>query len=151
MWIFFSIFSAISCMSWSFFPYIFYSCFFSKGARNIYWVSLKQGISNNQSTPVFLPGESHGRTSLVGYSPRGRKESDTTEWLHLTSPHLTLWKYFTQIIEQITFGKVKYNWKTDIQEICSELKMTWQSRFIFIFIIWLWKGCLYKCIFFWHL
>ena len=36
-----------------------------------------------QSTPVFLPGESHGRKSLVGYSPRGRKESDTTEQLHL--------------------------------------------------------------------
>ena len=32
-----------------------------------------------QPTPVFLPGESHGRRSLVGYSPRGRKESDTTE------------------------------------------------------------------------
>ena len=37
-----------------------------------------------QSTPVFLPGESHGRRSLVGYSPWGRKESDTTERLHLT-------------------------------------------------------------------
>ena len=35
-----------------------------------------------QSTPVFLPGESHGRRSLVCYSPRGRKESDTTERLH---------------------------------------------------------------------
>ena len=33
-------------------------------------------------TPVFLPGESHGQRSLVGYSPRGRKESDTTEGLH---------------------------------------------------------------------
>ena len=33
-------------------------------------------------TPVFLPGESHGRGSLVGYSPRGRKELDTTERLH---------------------------------------------------------------------
>ena len=43
-----------------------------------------------QSTPVFLPGESHGRRSLVGCSPRGRKESDTTERLHLTSPYLTL-------------------------------------------------------------
>ena len=29
-----------------------------------------------QSTPVFLPGESHGQRSLVGYSPWGRKESD---------------------------------------------------------------------------
>ena len=31
-----------------------------------------------QSTPVFLPGEFHGQ-SLVGYSPWGRKELDTTE------------------------------------------------------------------------
>ena len=32
-----------------------------------------------QPTPVFLPGESHGQRSLMGYSPWGRKESDTTE------------------------------------------------------------------------
>ena len=35
-----------------------------------------------QPTPVFLPGESHGWRSLVGYSPWGLKESDTTERLH---------------------------------------------------------------------
>ena len=35
-----------------------------------------------QPTPLFLPGESHGRRSLVDYSPRGRKEWGTTEWLH---------------------------------------------------------------------
>ena len=29
-------------------------------------------------TPVFLPGESRGQRSLAGYSPWGRKESDTT-------------------------------------------------------------------------
>ena len=33
-------------------------------------------------TPVLLPGKSHGRRSLVGCRPQGRKESDTTEWLH---------------------------------------------------------------------
>ena len=27
----------------------------------------------------ILAGKSHGQRSLVGYSPRGRKESDTTE------------------------------------------------------------------------
>ena len=32
-----------------------------------------------QPTPVFLPGESHGLGSLVGYSPLGRKESDMTK------------------------------------------------------------------------
>ena len=49
-----------------------------------------------QPTPVFLPGESHGQRSLVGCSPWGRTESDTTEvtavaaaaplWI-LKSPH----------------------------------------------------------------
>ena len=33
-------------------------------------------------TPVFLPWKSHGWRSLVGYSPWGREESDTTGWLH---------------------------------------------------------------------
>ena len=35
-----------------------------------------------QPTPIFLPGKSHGQGSLVSYSPRGRKELDTTERLH---------------------------------------------------------------------
>ena len=34
--------------------------------------------------PVFLPRESHGHRSLVGYSPQGRKELDMTERLHYT-------------------------------------------------------------------
>ena len=43
-----------------------------------------------QPTPVFLPGESHGRRSLVGYSPRGCRESDTTEQLHF---HFSLFTF----------------------------------------------------------
>ena len=35
-----------------------------------------------QPTPVHLPGKSHGQRSLVGRSPWGREESDTTERLH---------------------------------------------------------------------
>ena len=34
---------------------------------------------NRQPTPVFLPGESQGRGSLVGCRLWGRTESDTTE------------------------------------------------------------------------
>ena len=34
-----------------------------------------------QPTPVSLSGKAHGRRSLAGYSPRGRKESDTIERL----------------------------------------------------------------------
>ena len=37
------------------------------------------GREGMHPTPVFLPGESHGQKSLVGYSPWGRKESHTTE------------------------------------------------------------------------
>ena len=38
-----------------------------------------------RSTPALLPGKSHGQRSLIGYSPWGRKELDTTEQLHFTS------------------------------------------------------------------
>ena len=37
-----------------------------------------------QPTPVLLPGKSHGQRSLIGYSPWGCKESDTTEQLAFT-------------------------------------------------------------------
>ena len=37
-----------------------------------------------QPTLVFLPGESHGKRSLVGHSPWGCKELDTTEQLTLS-------------------------------------------------------------------
>ena len=33
-------------------------------------------------TPALLPGKSHGRRSLVGCSPGGHEELDTTERLH---------------------------------------------------------------------
>ena len=33
-------------------------------------------------TPVLLPGKSHGLRDLVGYSPCGDKELDTTELLN---------------------------------------------------------------------
>ena len=36
--------------------------------------ALEEGMATHS-----LPGESHGERSLVGYSPWGRKESDTTE------------------------------------------------------------------------
>ena len=37
-----------------------------------------------QSTSMFLPGKSHGQRSLVGYSPWGPKELDTTERFQFT-------------------------------------------------------------------
>ena len=38
-------------------------------------------------TPVFMPGKSHGPRSLVGYSPWGRKESDTmSDFISFSTP-----------------------------------------------------------------
>ena len=48
-----------------------------------------------QPTPVFLPGESHGLRSLVGYNPLGHNESDTTEHAHThTHTHTTGSSFF---------------------------------------------------------
>ena len=51
------------------------------------WTTYGEGPTGCQrrqwhSTPVLLPGKSHGWRSLVGCSPWGRSESDTTEQLH---------------------------------------------------------------------
>ena len=37
------------------------------------------GVREWQPTPVFLPRESHGHSSLMGYSPQGHKESNMAE------------------------------------------------------------------------
>ena len=45
------------------------------------WIpGLEDPLEEGMATPpVFLPGESHGQRSLVGYCQRGRKELDMTE------------------------------------------------------------------------
>ena len=57
------------------------------------------------TTPVFLMGEFHGQRSLVGYSPWGHKQLDTTErltfwyrpyhlWIGFICSFLTLMPFF---------------------------------------------------------
>ena len=48
------------------------------------WVRKIRWRRKWQPTPVFLSGEVHGQGS---YSPRGRKESDTTEQLSMNHEH----------------------------------------------------------------
>ena len=52
------------------------------GVRKVWW------RRRWHSTPVLLPGKFHGQRSLVGCSPWGPEESDTTERLHF---HFSLW------------------------------------------------------------
>ena len=62
-----------------------------------------------QPTPVFLPGNFHGQRSLVGYSPWGHKESDTTEQFHF---HF----HFEPSLALPFFG---IGMKTDLFQSCS--------------------------------
>ena len=65
------------------------------------------GVGNDNPTRVFLPGESYGQRSLVGYRPCDCKESDMTERLTL-SLLKELWSSFGEepIKTQITFSQV---------------------------------------------
>ena len=63
-----------------------------------------------QSTPVFLPGESHGQRSLVGYKSVSCKELDATEQLsthththtHTTHTHMHTHLFYIKISESAT-------------------------------------------------
>jgi len=53
-----------------------------------------------QLTPVFLLGKFHGQRSLVGYSPRGHKDSDMAEYTHMHShPYMTTGKTIALTIQ----------------------------------------------------
>ena len=59
-----------------------------------------------QPIPAFLPGKFHGQRSLVGYSPWGHKESDTTERLrhtHTVAIKSVLWMTI------LAPGSIKYD------------------------------------------
>ena len=60
-----------------------------------------------QSTPALLPGKSHGRKSLIGYSPLGHKESDTAERLTLSLSHFTL-PAKVRLVKAMVFPVVLY-------------------------------------------
>ena len=51
--------------------------------------ALEKGM---QPTPGCWPGEFHRQRSLAGYSPWGRKESDTTEGINTAIPELSTGK-----------------------------------------------------------
>ena len=51
-------------------------CRSCKRLRLDLWVRKSHWRRQWQSTPIFLPGKSHGQRSLVGYSPCGPKKLD---------------------------------------------------------------------------
>ena len=63
------------------------ACKSSRPSRFDPWVGKIPWRRKWQPTPVFLPGESHGQKSMVGYSPRGCKESTRLRDLTFTSKY----------------------------------------------------------------
>ena len=75
------------------------------------WVGKTPWRRVRQPTPVFLPGESHGQRSLVGYSPWDHKEGAWVKWLNMYTLIITsFWAVRTSLMRlaslQFTFGKV---------------------------------------------
>ena len=67
-----------------------YTCYCRRCKKHGFspWVGKMPWRRAWQPTPVFLPGEAHGQRNLVGHSPWGPKEPDTTEGLsHGNSIH----------------------------------------------------------------
>ena len=66
-----------------------------------------------QPIQVLLPGKSHGQRSLVGYSPWGRKESDTSELLAPSSwsePQSAPGLVFADCIELLPLWLQRIQW-----------------------------------------
>ena len=76
-------------------------------------------------TPVFLPGKSHGQRSPVDYSPRGCKESDTTERLYF---YFTLLWNDTFIYDTQIFMCLRSVWKANLFPADSQVKQHRRQR-----------------------
>ena len=64
-------------------------------------------------TPVLLPGKSHGWRSMVGHSPWGHKESDTTEQLHFhfsTCGTMEWNQFISEVLSRTNLARGKGQW-----------------------------------------
>ena len=61
-----------------------------------------------QSTPALLSGKSHGRRSLIGYSPWGRKELDTTERLQFQFPSIPTIKRTQEAMSSVGLQRAQF-------------------------------------------
>ena len=115
------------------------------------WVGKIPWSRKWQPTLVFLPGQSHGQKSLVGYSPWGHKELDTTERLSMITPLLLMvgnnvrkcpfsWKIHAvfrgevsvcqQLIPKWVQDKKKVYVQIEGESKCCEMFKTGESRYM---------------------
>ena len=99
-------------------------------------------------TPVLLPGKSHGQRSLVGCSPWGCKESDTTEdWtelnryqflfvpsLHSSTPAWKIpWMEEPGRLQSMGSLRVRHDWATSLSLLTfMHWRRKWQPTPVFL-------------------
>ena len=85
-------------------------------------------------TPVLLPGKSHEWRSLVGYSPRGREESNTTERLHFhfslrtRLSNFTFTFHFHALEKEMATHFSALAWRIPWREEPGRLQFMWSQR-----------------------
>ena len=86
-----------------------------------------------QPTPGFLPGESQGGRSLVGYSPWGCKEPVMTQWLSTHYQRNRLWiEWGPTCVEGMDFLTAIWSRKVSL-----ESPFSWSGRFLCVLM---WRG-----------
>ena len=93
-----------------------------------------------QPTPVLLPGKFHGWRSLIGYSPWGPKESDTTEQLYFHFHFCTKGSLVSLIFLQrslvfpiLLFFSISLHWSLK-EAFLSLLAILWKSAFKWVYL-----------------
>ena len=79
------------------------------GCRFDPWVGKIPWRKAWQPTPVFLPGESHGQRSLVGYSPQGLKQWISTHTHAHTHTHTHTHTHWASLI--LSWLKICLQWR----------------------------------------
>ena len=107
------------------------------------WVGKIPWRSARQSTPLFVPGESHGQGNLVSYGPQGHEESATTEWLSMQAHIRKQWIAQEEIWKATALPALPGNsFKLLRSEaICKALQETWPNDTLCWELMFLLIGC----------
>ena len=114
-----------------------------------FWVGKIPWRKERLPTPVFWPGEFHGR-----YSPWGRNELDTTEWLSLSQFFLRSINYTSSHLNDLfeilsrsadTFYLLEQQKRIKRQGFMSPFLCISQLKTCHLSWGWQWKGSHYPC------
>ena len=78
-------------------------------------------------TLVFLPGNFHGQRSLAGYSPWGRKELDSNEWLNWIDSILRINFFWEFLQETLNPSTLRHYWNNISEPEMFQFRRLWKA------------------------